>query len=109
MLLTCPLEGEASLTIVLAVLFAAEGLCQITTAIAYRKVITFSWIWMLASGIIDVAMVAIMVAFWPISDVWMIGVFVSVNLTMSGAAIVTAALAVRAFAKIGTPEPVPAS
>lgn len=108
-LLTRPLEEEASLTIVLAVLFAAEGLCQIGTAIAYRKVITFSWIWMLVSGIIDVAMVAIMVAFWPISDVWVIGMFVGVNLTTSGAAIVTAALAVRSFARAGAPEPVPAS
>ena len=108
LLLTRPLEGAASLTIVLVVLFAAEGFGQIVTSIAYRKVIAFSWIWMLVSGIIDVAMAAIILAFWPISTIWMLSVFVGINLFTSGAAIVTAALAVRSFAGVAVPVPAPA-
>jgi uncharacterized membrane protein HdeD (DUF308 family) len=102
------LEGAASLRIVLVALFAAEGLCQIATSIAYRKVIAFSRIWMLASGIVDLAMSAIMIAFWPISAVWVLGVFVGINLITSGAAIVTVALAARSFAEVATSVPAPA-
>ena len=107
-LLSRPLEGAASLRIVLVALFAAEGLCQIATSIAYRKVIPFSRIWMLASGIVDLAMSAIMIAFWPISAVWVLGVFVGISLITSGAAIVTVALAARSFAQVATSVPAPA-
>nr|WP_257170077.1 DUF308 domain-containing protein [Bradyrhizobium sp. SRS-191] len=108
LLLSRPLESAASLTIVLVALFAAEGVCQIATSIAYRKVIAFSWRWMLASGIVDLAMAAIMIAFWPISAAWVLGSFVGVNLMTSGAAIVTAALAARSFAGLAAPVPAPA-
>ena len=108
LLLRRPLEGAGTLTIVLVVLFAAEGTCQIATSIAYRKMIAFSWMWMLASGIIDVTMAAIIVASWPISAGWVLVALVGINLISSGAAIVTAALAVRSFAGVDVPVPAPA-
>jgi uncharacterized membrane protein HdeD (DUF308 family) len=54
-----------------------------------------SWGWVLASGISDLILAAIIILGWPISAVWVLGLLVGVNLITSGWAIVMAALAGR--------------
>lgn len=86
-----PVEGAVSLTLVLTALFVAEGLFQIVTSIAYRAVIPGSWGWMLVSGIVDLALAAIIIAGWPMTATWTLGLLVGINLITSGWAIVTTA------------------
>ncbi len=90
-----PATGAMSLTFALLAFFFAEGLFQVITSIAYRKAIPSGWGWMLASGVCDLILVAIIVASWPLSAAWMLGLLAGVNLLTSGVAIVMMAMAAR--------------
>jgi uncharacterized membrane protein HdeD (DUF308 family) len=90
-----PVAGTISLTLVLTGLFLAEGLFQIVGAIGHRSDFPESWSWMLLSGITDLVLVALIVAGWPSSAAWVLGLFAGVNLITSGLAIIIAASTVR--------------
>ena len=90
-----PVEGAASLTIVLTAFFIAEGVFQIAASLSYRNVIRDSWGWLLASGIADLVLAAVIIWGWPSSSAWTLGVLVGVSLITSGVALVFAAIAGR--------------
>ena len=90
-----PAEGAMSLTFALTAFFFAEGVFQVITSIAYRKAIPSVWGWMLASGLCDLLLVAIIVAAWPLSAAWTLGLLAGVNLLTSRVAIVMMAMAAR--------------
>jgi len=92
-----PAEGALSLTFILTAFFIVEGILQIATSISYRGVMITSWGWMLASGIVDLALAAIIISGWPTTAAWAIGLLVGANLITSGWAIVMTALAARSF------------
>jgi uncharacterized membrane protein HdeD (DUF308 family) len=94
-----PAEGALSLTMVLIALFIAEGIFQSVTSVAYRQVSGASWGWMLASGIADLALAAIIILGWPASAAWTVGLLVGINLITSGWAVVMVALAGRGVAQ----------
>ncbi len=83
----------------MVVFFAAEGLFQIVTSIAYRDYMEDSWGWILLSGIADLILAGIIVYGWPVTATWALGVLAGVNLITSGWAIVMAALAGHSLAK----------
>jgi uncharacterized membrane protein HdeD (DUF308 family) len=99
LLLWKPVEGAASLTLVLTAFFIVEGIFQIVASIAYRDVVGVTWGWMLVSGICDLVLAAIIIFGWPFSAAWVLGLLVGVNLITSGWAIVMAAMAGRAIFK----------
>jgi uncharacterized membrane protein HdeD (DUF308 family) len=99
-----PVEGALSLTILLSAFFIAEGVFQTVTSIAYRNVMGSSWGWMLASGMSDLALAAIIILGWPLTAIWVLGLLVGINLITSGWAIVMAALVGRSDGQtLGTP------
>src|SRR5271166_2790359 len=95
LLLYKPGAGAATLTLALTAFFAAEGVFQILTSLAYRKALPGAWFWLLASGVCDLLLVAIIVASWPLSAAWTLGLLAGVNLLTSGVAIVMMAMAAR--------------
>jgi uncharacterized membrane protein HdeD (DUF308 family) len=96
-----PVEGAVSLTLVLTGFFIVEGVFQSTIAIAYRQVLAGTWGWMLMSGLSDLVLAAIIIAGWPGTAIWALGLLVGVNLLMSGCAVVASALAGRDIARRG--------
>jgi uncharacterized membrane protein HdeD (DUF308 family) len=94
-----PDQGVESLTIVLTALFIAEGIFQIVGSFAYRDVMPDSWGWMCVSGICDLLLAAVLIAYWPVSASWALGLIVGINLITSGVAIVTVAIEARNFAQ----------
>jgi uncharacterized membrane protein HdeD (DUF308 family) len=94
-----PIEGALSLTLALTAFFVAEGVFQIVSSIAYRKAMASTWGWMLASGAADLALAAIIIAGWPLSAAWTLGLLAGVNLLTSGWAIVMVAFAAREMGK----------
>jgi uncharacterized membrane protein HdeD (DUF308 family) len=99
LLLYKPGAGAATLTLALTAFFAAEGVFQIVTSLAYRKALPDAWGWLLASGVCDLVLVAIIVASWPLSAGWTPGLLAGVNLLTSGCAIVMVAFAAREAVK----------
>ncbi len=95
-----PLEGALTLTLVLTAFFIVEGVFQLLASIAYRHALGGSIVWMVASGIADLLLAAIIIAGWPVSAVWALGLIVGINLITSGFAIVMAALAGRELAQL---------
>lgn len=90
-----PIEGVYSLTLALTGFFIAEGVFQIVASIAYRKVIETAWFWLLASGVCDLILVAVIIVGWPLSAAWTLGLLAGFSLLTSGAAIVMTAFAAR--------------
>ncbi len=99
LLLWKPVEGAVSLTLVLTAFFIVEGVFQSISSIAYRDVIGDSWVWMLLSGLSDLALAAIVISGWPSTAAWVLGLLVGINLITSGWAIVMLAVAGRDVVK----------
>jgi len=98
-LLWKPVEGALSLTIVLTAFFIVEGVFQAAAALIYRDAIPGTWGWLLASGIADLALAAIVIAGWPGTAAWVLGLLVGVNLLTTGWAVVMVALGARDIAQ----------
>ena len=98
-LLWKPAEGAVSLTIVLTAFFIVEGIFQAVAAFIYREAIPSTWGWLLASGLADLALAAIIVAGWPGTAAWVLGLLVGVNLLTTGWAVVMVALGARDIAR----------
>lgn len=97
-LLTRPGAGVITLTIIFTAYLLASGIGHIMLAIGYRSDIPNAWVWMLISGIIDIVLALIIMSGLPGTAAWVLGLFVGINLLMTGVAIVMAALAVRRLA-----------
>lgn len=99
LLLWHPIEGAISLTLVLIAFFIAEGLFQIAASLSYREAFPNSWGWMLASGIADLILAGLIIAGWPGTASWALGLIVGVNLITSGIAIIMVAATARRFVR----------
>jgi len=91
-LLMWPLSGVLSLTLVLIVFFVIEGVASIMFALEHRRELTGRWGWMLASGIIDLFLAAIILAGLPGTAAWALGLLVGINLVFGGSALIGMAL-----------------
>jgi uncharacterized membrane protein HdeD (DUF308 family) len=93
-----PLRGAVSLTIVLVAFFIIEGIASIMFALDHKREFSGRWGWMLASGIVDLILAALIFAGLPSSAAWAIGLLVGINLIFGGAALMSMALHARATA-----------
>jgi uncharacterized membrane protein HdeD (DUF308 family) len=98
LLLASPLRGAVSLTIVLVAFFVIEGIASIMFALDHKRELSGRWGWMLASGIVDLILAALIFAGLPSSAAWAIGLLVGINLIFGGAALMSMALHARATA-----------
>jgi len=96
-----PAAGVLSLTLLLTAFFFAEGITQILAAFKYRRVIVNSWAWMLVSGIVDLALAAIIIIGWPGTAAWALGLLVGIN--MAGLALVMTSIASRSVTEVAEP------
>lgn len=94
-LIGSPVSGAISLTLVLIVFFIIEGVASIMFALEHRRELSGRWGWMLASGIVDLVLAAIIFAGLPLSAAWALGLLVGINLVFGGSALVAMALHAR--------------
>jgi uncharacterized membrane protein HdeD (DUF308 family) len=90
-----PVSGAISLTLVLIFFFIVEGAASIMFALEHRRELTGRWGWMLASGIVDLILAAIILAGLPLSAAWALGLLVGINLVFGGSALIAMALHAR--------------
>jgi uncharacterized membrane protein HdeD (DUF308 family) len=90
-----PFAGLVTLTAALAIFFAAHGIVQIRTALDHRALFARSWPWMAVSGVADLILAGLIIAGWPGSVAWALGLLIGINLFMSGLALVMTAIACR--------------
>jgi uncharacterized membrane protein HdeD (DUF308 family) len=94
-LLLWPLSGVVTLTLVLIVFFTIEGVASIMFALAHKGELSGRWGWMLASGIIDLILAAIILAGLPGTAAWALGLLVGINMLFGGSALIGMALHAR--------------
>lgn len=90
-----PLEGVLTLTMALIILFLIEGVFQIIAGVEFRKALASSWVWLVFSGIVDIALAVLIFAGWPDTAAWAIGLLVGINLLFAGIALTMTALAAK--------------
>ncbi len=100
LLLASPLRGALSLTIVLVAFFIIEGVASIMFALDHKRELSGRWGWMLASGIVDLILGALIFAGLPSTAAWAIGLLVGINLVFGGSALVAMALHAREAAPV---------
>ncbi|MTW19605.1 HdeD family acid-resistance protein [Allochromatium palmeri] len=96
-----PARASAMLTLILAGILIAVGVLRILMAIQLRPVAT-GWFWSLLSGLVSILLGGMIIAEWPVSGLWVIGLFVAIELIFSGWSTVFVALAARRAAQEDT-------
>jgi uncharacterized membrane protein HdeD (DUF308 family) len=94
-LLLWPLSGILSLTFVLIAFFVVEGVASIMFALEHKRELSGRWGWMLASGIVDLCLAAIIFSGLPGSAAWALGLLIGINMIFGGSALVAMALHAR--------------
>lgn len=94
MLLRHPLAGAVVMTLLLAAYFTVAGIFRIVMALAVR---TRAWGWRLADGIITLILGILVWTQWPVSGLWVIGLFIGIDLIFMGWSEVMLALSARAL------------
>lgn len=98
LLLVYPMVGMLSLTMLLIVFFLLEGVAKIIYSF-YLKPIT-GWGWVLFSGIIALALGAIIISGWPVTALWAIGLIVGINMLFYGVSLLALAIGMDKGEKI---------
>jgi uncharacterized membrane protein HdeD (DUF308 family) len=94
-LLAFPVSGALSLTLVLTAFFIVEGVASIMYALDHRRELSGRWGWMLASGVVDLILAAIILAGFPGTALWALGLLVGINMIFGGASLIGLGLAAR--------------
>jgi len=94
-LLFWPIEGIVSLTILVGIYFVMEGVATVMYALDHRKQLSQRWGLLVAAGLVDLLIAAIIIIGLPGSAGWAIGLLVGINLVFGGAALIGMALAAR--------------
>ena len=92
LLLVQPAQGALSLTLVLIAFFIIEGIASIMFALDHKRELSGKWGWMLVSGIVDLALSAMILAGLPSTAAWAIGLLVGINMMFGGSALIAMAL-----------------
>lgn len=95
-LLSGPILGAMSLTLFLGSFFVIVGIFRIIYSIAVRMT---KWGWNLVSGIISLVLGLMILSEWPGSSLFILGLFVGIDLLMIGWTYVMVALAAKGLAK----------
>ena len=91
-----PEASAAWFTLFIAVFFLFVGAFRIFIGFQLRKE-NKAWAWTVVSGVTAILLGILIYAQWPVSGLWVIGLFVSIELIMQGISTITVAMAVRSL------------
>lgn len=91
-----PAAGAITLTLLLAAFFMFEGVFRIVSAASMRFP---RWGWAVASGIITLLLGLMIWAQWPLSGLWVIGMFVGIDMIIYGWSLVMLTMAIRGLGR----------
>jgi uncharacterized membrane protein HdeD (DUF308 family) len=99
MLLTRPLAGSLVLTVMLGGSIIAVGILRIIMGFQLRGA-TGTWGWVVFSGVVTLVLGFMILSKWPGSGLWVIGLFVAIEMIMHGWSYIMVALAVKSTKKM---------
>jgi uncharacterized membrane protein HdeD (DUF308 family) len=92
-MVTRPVISAEVLTVFMALFFLVGGLFEIVGSVALASP---GWGWQAADGLITLILGLLVLAEWPASGLWVIGLFVGIDLIFYGGAWIALALGLRA-------------
>jgi uncharacterized membrane protein HdeD (DUF308 family) len=78
-----PLFAAVLLTLMLGAALVASGIVRIFLAFSMKR--ESPWIWVLLSSLITLVLGVLILARWPVSSVYVLGIFLGIDLVMAGA------------------------
>lgn len=96
-----PIGGLAALTLLVACLFLVSGSFKIVAALSHRFA---QWGWPLVSGVLDVILGVLILADYPPSALWVLGLFLGINMIFRGAHWIALGVAIRSAIPPSTPN-----
>jgi uncharacterized membrane protein HdeD (DUF308 family) len=87
-----PIAAAEGLTLMLAAAFLVGGVFRIVVAVVERFA---SWVWVLLNGVVTVLLVIAICRQWPVSGLWVLGMFVGIELVVNGLTLSVLAVTVR--------------
>ena len=89
-----PLLAAAILTLMLGVTLTASGIMRIVLAFGMRE--GMPWVWVIVSGIVTLLLGLVILSRWPVSSLYVLGIFLGVDLVIAGASWIGVALGLNA-------------
>lgn len=89
-----PIAVSSALTLLIAILLIVSGGSQILGALNNR--VLPNWGWLLVSGIITLLLGIIILAGWPVDSLWILGMFLGIDLVFQGWAYVMIGFTLKA-------------
>lgn len=94
MLVKSPLVGSLSITLLLGVLYTVMGIFRLIASMSLRSP---RWGWGFLNGIISLLLGILILSSWPQSSLFIIGLFVGIDLIFTGWAYIMASVAARSL------------
>lgn len=94
LLVTRPVKSAEVLTVFMAMFFLVGGLFQIIGSIALALP---GWGWQVADGLITLVLGLLVLGQWPASGLWVIGLFIGIDLIFYGCAWIALVLGLRSL------------
>jgi uncharacterized membrane protein HdeD (DUF308 family) len=88
-----PLLAAALLTLILGASLVASGIMRTILAFSMKR--ETPWIWVLLSGVITLLLGLLILAHWPVSGLYILGLFLGIDLIMAGVAWVALGFGLR--------------
>jgi uncharacterized membrane protein HdeD (DUF308 family) len=93
LILLHPLAGTAALGLMLAIYFLFDGFAGVGSAWEMRP--QTGWGWLMFNGITSLLLALVLIAGWPFSSAWLIGLFIGISLLIDGISLLMICLATR--------------
>jgi uncharacterized membrane protein HdeD (DUF308 family) len=90
-----PIQGAFTLTLALVAYFVAHGIASFFLAFSIKGD-TGRWVLLILGGIIDLVLAGLVISGWPATGIWVLGLYVGINMLFTGFAFIFAALGARA-------------
>lgn len=89
-----PVAGSVSITLLLGIFYIFLGIFRLAYSLSLQM---FSWGWSFFNGLITLLLGILIIANWPGSSLFIIGLFIGIDLFFCGWAYIMVALAARRF------------
>jgi uncharacterized membrane protein HdeD (DUF308 family) len=86
-ILLTPMFGLGVLTIMMVAFFLGAGILEIIHSFSMKD--QDGWGWLIFSGIVSILLAIFLIAQWPASGIWAVGIFVGVRILMHGVVLVS--------------------
>jgi uncharacterized membrane protein HdeD (DUF308 family) len=97
-----PMAASTLFTLLIAGALVGIGILRLIMAFQLRGVAT--WVWPLIGGIAAIILGLMILARWPVSGFWVIGLFVAIEMIFSGWSYIFIALAAKGVGRQEAPS-----